>query len=611
MKRKTDEEIKAELRAIYAGHDGEIPDMTRLETRHGSRVTRFLVRLILALGVLSVIAWAGFFVWSRGGIGPSRPLETDADSPEEVRSGEEAFYTFRYENGGNAPIASLEAKLTLPSDFTLTSANPPPTDAETLTWTLGSLSRGSDGAITLGGVFRSEVPSSQAIQALFTYRPGNFSSDFQDIETMKVDIKDSILDATLSGPEKALPGDEITYVVNVQNTSAKETAGVLVTALPPDGFVITGADPAADETGTNAWTFAAFSPGELKALTIRGRYTSSVEGEQTMRAQVAFVNEQKTEFLQAGAETMTDVFGGAVAFGLVVNGSSSEQTADPGDTLRMSIDYANNGNETIKGLAFALALSGDASLLPVDWSRADLAGATRSGNTLTWDAEAIPSFGEFSPSVSGVIDLSLPILSDVSQDGMSSALTLSLSASLDQIGAIASPRTIDASPVTVLVNSDFRSSAHAEYYTADGESVGTGPLPPTVGKTTTYRVVWRVANAFHALENVRMTTNLPPKVAWTGKSAAAIGTISFDETTRVVTWSVPALPTSVPGAEATFEVAIAPEESDVGAFYKLTNAIAVEATDTYTRDQIANGIDILTTELPEDEGAAGKGVVTE
>ncbi len=611
MKRKTDEEIKEELRAIYAGHDGEIPDMTKLETRGGSRVTRFLVRLIVALGILSVVAWAGFYVWSRGGIGPSRPLETDADAPEEVRSGEEAFYTFRYENGGNAPIASLAAKLTLPSDFTLTSANPPPTDAEALTWTLGSLSRGSDGAITLGGVFRSEVPSTQTIQALFTYRPGNFSSDFQDIATAKVDIEDSILDATLSGPEKALPGDEITYVVNVQNTSAQETTGVLVAAVPPEGFTITGADPAADETGTNAWTFQTFAPGELRALTIKGRYTSSVEGEQTMRARVSYVDAQRNEYLQTEAETMTDVFGGAVAFGLVVNGSSSEQTADPGDTLRLSIDYANDGNETVKGLAFALRLSGDASLLPIDWTRANLGGATRSGNTLTWDEEEIPAFADFSPSVSGVIDLALPILSDVSADGMSGALTLALSASLDQIGAIESPRTIDASPVTVLVNSDFRSSAHAEYYTADGEPVGTGPLPPKVGETTTYRVVWRVANSFHALENVRMTTNLPPKVAWTGKSATEIGTISFDATTRIVTWSVPALPTSVPGAEATFEVAITPEESDVGAFYKLVNAIAVEATDTYTKDQISNGIDILTTELPDDEDAAGKGVVTE
>lgn len=585
--------------------------MTRLETRAGSRLTRFLVRLIVALGVLSAVAWAGFFFWSRGGIAPSRPLVTDADAPEEVRAGEETFYTFRYENAGNTPIASLTAKLSLPSDFVLTSATPAPTDPETLTWTLGSLSRGSDGAITVGGTFRSEVPSAQTIQSLFTYRPGNFSSDFQDIQTIKVNVESSVLSATVSGPEKALPGDEVGYVINVQNTGAQAAERVLVTAVLPDEFVLASADPKPTEDGTSAWTFDALAPGELKAVTLTGRYTSSAEGAQDVGTRVSFVNDARVEFLQAQATAETDVLGGTVAFGLVVNGSSADQTADPGDTLRLSIDYANNGNETVRDLAFVLALAGNAASLPVDWSGADIAGAARSGGTLVWDASAIPAFAEFSPSASGTIDLALPVPEDLVAGSTSDALTLSLSATVGQIGAIESPRTIDASPIVVSVNSDFHASAHAEYYTADGEAVGSGPLPPTVGETTAYRIVWRVANSFHALENVRMTANLPPKVAWTGRASSEIGSVSFDQTTRMVTWDIPSLPLGVPGAETTFDVAITPEQSDAGAFYKLTNAIAAEGTDTYTRDQVATGIDILTTELPEDAGAAGKGVVAE
>jgi hypothetical protein len=78
----------------------------------------------------------------------------------------------------------------------------------------------------------------------------------------------------------------------------------------------------------------------------------------------------------------------------------------------------------------------------------------------------------------------------------------------------------------------------------------------------------------------------------------------------VITWHIDKFPTTLPGAEATFDVAVTPDAKDVGSFYKLTNAIAVEATDTFTKDQVSDGIDILTTELPEDSGAAGKGVVT-
>jgi len=609
MKRKTDEEIKEELRAIYAGHDGEIPDMTKLETRGGSRVTRFLVRLIVALGILSVVAWAGFYVWSRGGIGPSRPLETDADAPEEVRSGEEAFYTFRYENSGNAPIASLEMKLTLPPDFTATSEIPAPTNKDAQTWTLGSLSSGSDGAIRIGGYFRSEVPSSQTIQALYTYKPANFSSDFQDISTAKVAISASVLGLTVTGPEKALPGDDVTYVINAQNSGTQPATKVLVGATFPEGFTMTRADPAPVEPNATSWTFDSIAPAELKAVTIVGKYSSSVSGSQAVKSRVSFLNADDVEFTQAEAETASEVVGGAVAFHLIVNGSANEQTVDPGDPLRISIDYANNGNETIKNLAFTLAVSGDGTAPTVDWAKADLGGGTHGDGTITWDATAKKEFAAFSPSTSGTIDLTLPIVSDMSAAGLSSVLTLSLSASLDEVGSISGAHVISASPLVVKINSDFRSSAHAEYYDGD-VPVGTGPLPPKVGETTTYRIVWRTANSFHALENVRMTTNLPPKVAWTGNAHADVGTVTFDQTTRVVTWLVDKFPTSLPGAEATFDVAITPEAKDAGSFYKLTNAIAVEATDTFTKDQVSNGIDILTTELPEDKLAAGKGVVT-
>ncbi len=609
MKRKSDKEIKDELRAIYAGHDGEIPDMTKLEPVKSSRVTRFLIRSIFFLLMISAIAWGGFFVWSRGGISPNRPLEISSDTPAEVRAGDENFYVFRYKNEGNAPIASLQMKLTLPSDFTLLSSDPEPTDG--LTWTLGTLSKGSDGEVKISGVFRSEVPSIETLQALFTYKPANFSSDFQDIETAKVSVGDSVLELTLTGPEKALPGDEVTYVMNVQNTGTRNANGVLVSAIIPNEFVVTNTSIPPTETGTTSWTFDTMAAAEIKAIELKGRYTASVSGEQTVSVKTAFLDEEKTELLQSTAETKTDVLGGALAFHLVANGSSTDQHISPGKTLRLSIDYANSGSETIHGLVLSLSLTGDTNSLPINWEEADLAGGVREGNIIVWDTSVIEEFKSFSPSSSGVLDLSLPILTSLTAGTTANLIDLALSAVLAKVGSIESPHLIESSPIRVQINTDLRSSAHARYYSEDGEPLGTGPLPPTVGETTTYRIVWRVANSFHALKNIRMTTNLPPKVAWTGNTDVGIGKISFNETTRMVTWEIDSLPLSIPGSEATFDVAITPEESDESSFFKLTNAIAVEATDMVTGNQVTNAKDILTTELPEDTEANGKGVVSE
>ena len=215
--RRTAREIKKELRSIYASADGTLPDLSRLTHRGGSGFSSLLVKVILALLVISGLAWSGFFLFTQGLFQDEEALVVEIEGPEEVRSGEEVSYTIRYENRGSVPIASLIAKLNLPSTFHVYETIPEADSTDE--WNIGSLSAGSDSAITITGVFLAEVESSQRIQILFTYKPANFSSDFQEIVTHKVDVTDSVVDLTLSGPEKALAGDETEYIINIDRKS--------------------------------------------------------------------------------------------------------------------------------------------------------------------------------------------------------------------------------------------------------------------------------------------------------------------------------------------------------------------------------------------------------
>src|SRR3989338_11388639 len=190
-KRRSAREIKKELRAIYTGKDGSVPDLTQLSHRRPTPFTNILVKLILILLGLSVIAWSGFFLFTKGLSKEKETLGVSIETPETIRSGEETTITVRYENTGRVPIAALELKLNLPATFHLTSSLPPATSGTQ--WTIGSLTPRSDGAITLSRIFLSEVPSAQRIQALFTYKPANFNSDFQKIENKTIQLNTSIL----------------------------------------------------------------------------------------------------------------------------------------------------------------------------------------------------------------------------------------------------------------------------------------------------------------------------------------------------------------------------------------------------------------------------------
>ena len=65
-KRRSAREIRRQLRSIYEGSDGRVPDLSKLERGNRSKLTRFLIKAIGIMAVLSLIAWVGFFVFTKG-----------------------------------------------------------------------------------------------------------------------------------------------------------------------------------------------------------------------------------------------------------------------------------------------------------------------------------------------------------------------------------------------------------------------------------------------------------------------------------------------------------------------------------------------------------------
>ncbi len=603
-KHRSAREIKKNLRSIYAGADGKVPDMTKLDRGGRGGLTRFLMKSIVLLAVLCALAWGGFFLFTQGLFQTNETLTLSIEGPDQVKAGDELSYTIRYENTGDVPIANLTMKLNLPDSFHLYGAIP---EADTSDeWTIGSLSAGSDGAVTLTGVFLAEVPSSQRLQALFTYKPANFSSEFQDIATHKVNIEDSVIALSLTGPEKALVGDTSEYIVNVQNTGQDPVYNLRVIPTLPQDFPVTASEPSVEE-GQTYWSIDQLEPGELTAITITGSYTSTAGGEQTVGVNAGFVTDDL--FLkQAGEELVTDVLGGSVAYSVIVNGSNASQNAELGETLRVSLDYANNSGESVEGLTFALDLSADGGSIPINWDAANLGSGERSGNSIRWTTEQIEGLERLESEQQGVIDLSLPILSSLTED-VADTFTMDVTLTLSKVGSVSSTRTIEATPIVITLNSDTNVGAHARYFSEGGAEIGSGPLPPEVGETTSYRVYWSLTNSLHALEDIEMTTTLPQDVTWLDNNDTDIGAVRYNATTRQVTWSISKLITDIPSAGAWFEIAINPSDADVGRFLKLTNTTSFSATDTETEEGLSETIDILTTELPYDDFATGQGVV--
>lgn len=606
-------QLDDELRSIYAEGDGSMPDLTRLERRKGARFTRVLVKILSVLVLLSVASWAGFILWSRGWLqGNNDPLVITIEGPDRAHGGAETYYTVRYANHGHVPIASLSLKLSTPPSFHVLSLNPRPTDAVGGTWTLGSLNPDSDGAIMVSGAFRSPAavagtpaPDPQSIQASFTFKPANFNSNFQDIQTKNVDVDGTVLLTTVSGPTSVGAGDEADYVVNVQNTASVPTEHVRLTASPPAGYVVTDASPKPTVAGQWQWDFDALAAGAAQTVTLKGHYTAAVSGTQDMQVQTAFVDNSVTA-LQAQADANTEVKKGTVSLAMTVNGSVQDQGVASGAVLHLTASYGNVSAAAVTGAKISLtADTPDGKPLPFDWTKADIGKAARTGNVLTWDSKADAGLAKLAANASGSYDVTIPLASTIDLLKMSDRIVFTLSASYAQGGA----HVIETAPLTVGVNSAFTAAAEGRYYAPDGKTVGSGPLPPKVGQKTGYRLVWTAGNGIHDLTGFSFTAHLPANVTWGGAQQPSLGAVNYDETARTITWAADTLPRNTSAATVSLNVSVTPAKSDVGKAMKLLDQTAVTATDSVTSQVLTHTLDPITTSLANDPGAKDKGIV--
>jgi len=609
--RKKTKSFETELKAIYK-ENGKMPNLTKFDKNRSSRMTRFLIRFIVIALILAAVAWAGFLFFNPFGGADGQSLEILIDGPEQVTSGEEVSFEIKYDNNGRVPMAALEIQLNLPETFYLSEANPAPTKDED-TWTVGSLKKGGKGTIELTGVILGSVNTTSTIQAIVTYRPSNFNADFQDIETMEFTIDNSVVETALASPSKAVPGDVIEYKLELTNTSESALENIFVGIHAPNSWIIESTSPELVEEKLY-WLVSKVESEETIELTLTGSFAAEAQGLQDVTFVSYFEDAEGVQLTQTTDRAQTDVLGSDLVVQTIINGSSSDQSASPGDTLRMSINYSNSGEEVVGGVVISVTFSSENGQdVPIQWENADISGGYFDPveNEITWGPNSTPDLATLEVGEEGVIDLSLPILDDLDPETLADQIVVAVESSLNTIGGVNSPRELSSSPITISINSDFNPTAESRYYNDNGSALGSGPMPPEVNEITSYQIIWSVDNSIHELEDVVLSTTLPLDVAWTGSTSTDIGQLSYDPESRVARWSIDSLPTSIESVTADFEVSITPEEADVGSFVKLSNRISVTATDTVTGDNLTRSLDELSTNLVNDTYAAGQGIVIE
>ena len=619
-----DHEIDSNLSEIYSDKHGRKVDVGRVEAK---KKPFFLVRLfkrLLALVLIGLAAYGLYFYWF-GNSNDVNGLDFRLNAPEKVMAGEEFSYQIEYHNPTKFLLGHLRLELQYPDNFVFTSASLAPTSGN-YGWDLSDLAPGENAAITVTGRLIGQPDSVNVISGRLSYLPGSFTSEFKKEASastlvsgpgFRVDLNysntaflnhDNDMSLIFSDVQNNYLGD-----FNITFTLPTEANASVVAS--PDDKAATSTKPAATsspaivitKTGGAVWQVAGLRT-ELGRQEVPMSYKIKQKSDNLeikVRLEKKLENGESYIFWEKAIRP--ELVSSDLNLTLLLNGSKNDGAVTFGQPLNYSLTYSNRGINTYKDVVIMAALSGDF----LDWNslKDDNKGDVQN-KTIIWTKNEIPALAEIKPGTEGNIDFSIK-LRGYKESDLGSNMSV---VSYGQYGINNKPTKGEenkSNTISSKINSDLSLTEEIRYFNSDNLPVGSGPLPPRVGETTSFKVYWTVKNNLHELTDARAVFTLPSYVAWNQGNATNVGSLYYDDATRQVIWEIGRLPLSVYRVDAEFSLSLAPAESDRNKILVLSPGSTVSAMDTETKDTITKKVGSKTTKLEDDDiaGLNNSGIV--
>jgi len=609
------EEIKDSLTKIYSDDDGNRVDVRKMVIKKKRGLLFNLFSFLIVVFVMAGAVYAAYtYIYLRIN---NSGLSLSIDGPVESAVGEEFSYEVNYKNQDKVGANNLEIRVAYPENFIFISSSPEP-EVNNNIWQFAKLDPRRSDIIKITGKLVGPLNSDNQISADLIYIPENFSSEFKKSAVFSTKLNDLGLDLAFSGNGAAMIGEEneIDFKFKVKDQNFLNTfrlsldypaevqltyplSADLATSSP------TGLKIQAD--GPGAWLFDNLGKNENDfkiKFKVKEKKTPQITLNFKLSQPVTDAAGQIKNYVFYENGLVFDVIKSDLNLNLIINGSPVDQGIDFGQILNYSINYENRGETPMKDVILMAVLDSDF----LDWpSVSDQSNGKISGNTISWSKDEIPALAEIASNAQGVIDFSIK-LKPASALDLSRAYQVKSYVKYSVAGKNAAG-DYQSNIITNRINSDLNLGEQVRYFNDDNIAVGYGPIPPKAGQTTSLKVYWSISNNLHELDNLIVTTALPPNVRWDAKNQTSIGQLIYDSVNNQVSWLIGKLPAASVNATAQFNIALTPSAGDAGKILILIPGTKISGEDFVTGAAISKTLKAKTTKLEDDSLITGDGIV--
>lgn len=604
--------VDGSLLEIYQDGNGDLVNVRKIDMikRRGWKFWVLMVAMLFGFLWGASYIVGHYFSFSRTDNATSLTISGKG----EVLAGEEFFYQIEYKNLNSIILKNTEIQVNYPDNF-LVIESEPQAGANNI-FKIGDIGAHRSGSIRIKGKLIGTKKKNNITFATMTYTPENFSSEFKKDASIETVISDIGVNLDITAPTSVMAGETNDLTIKYSSQVENYLNNFRITATASDNIEFLSATTTATSTADKPWIINVADVGtDEKTVSFKFKSKEKNNPQENINIKFEYSDDGVNYYSFLEQVETFEVVKNDLNLNLVINGSRDNAGIDAGQTLNYSIIYTNKGEAEMKDIVVMAVLDSDV----LDWSSLNFKTKGKViGNTITWTKDDVPALADLKTNDEGTIDFSISTLPldkiktfVFNAAGVKKKMDISSYAQFSIGNIKVRDEDSRSNLVVTKINSDLDLKEEVRYFSSDNIAVGSGPLPPKVGQTTSYKVYWHLSNNLHELDNLAVSVQLPDYVTWNEKNNTSIGSIDYNSDQKKVVWNIGRLPVSALEATAEFSISITPTVNDVDKILVLLPGSEVVAVDTETKAQIKYTAKAKTTKLEDDDIANSDGRITQ
>lgn len=561
----------------------------------------FIVAFLFFLISLSVV---GYFFYFGGNTVSVDKVTIDIQGPTTIAGGDIVPFSLTITNKN--PVALEHATIEIEFPAGTRSATNVLLAYPRYTEDLGTLESGASVTRSIKAVVFGGAGQTLTLPVSFSYDTAGSNAVFAKKSSYLLAISSTPLSIAVETLSETVSGKPLTFTLTVRSNTTVALSNVVLAGAFPFGFSVTSSSL---PLNNSSFLLGTIAPGASKQVTLVGTLLGQDKEQRVFHFTVGTANtptNQTPDVVYMTQDASVTIMSPFINTKLALNGdTSANMVVTSGSRQSVTISYTNTLSTSITNATVAIALSGSA----IDYNSIETtSGFYRSNDhTIVFSRDTDPSLATLAPGASGIGAFTFSTL-PASALTSAPSITFTISVSGTRVGQTNVPETVSAS-MTKTVKVATAVALTASSLHTSGPFGNSGPIPPKANQATTYAIVLNVRDSGSAVAGGTVTTLLPSYMSYTNQTNG-VGTFSYDDASRTVTWSTGDLAQGAQ-AQGVFQVSFTPSTSQKGSAPSLIGSASFSGYDRFAGVQVSATADPATTETRGDPGYVSSNAIVQ